>query len=294
MNRRLAFAGVVFGLGVFGAFAIADTIELGATHDNTLYEDSGGFLSNGAGTGFFVGSTGSGALRRGLVVFDVSSIPAGSTITSVSLQLRMNRTTAGAQPVQLRRLTSDWGEGASDAGDPGGGGAASEPGDATWIHTFYDTQLWSTEGGDFVTAISASTSVAGNGLYSWSGAGLVSDVQDWVDGANANYGWILIGNESSTGTSKRFASREAVTEADRPKLTIEYTLPPQFAPADMNCDGHVDNFDIDPFVAALTDPDAYAAEYPACDISNGDVNQDGVVNNFDIDPFVECIAGGGC
>lgn len=63
---------------------------------------------------------------------------------------------------------------------------------------------------------------------------------------------------------------------------------------DMNCDGVVNNFDIDPFVLALTDTTAYEAAFPDCNINNGDVNDDGVVNNFDIDPFTECIAGGGC
>lgn len=65
-----------------------------------------------------------------------------------------------------------------------------------------------------------------------------------------------------------------------------------FPPGDMNCDGVVNNFDIDPFVLALTDPGAYALQYPDCDAANGDVNGDGVLNNFDIDPFVNCLTGG--
>lgn len=59
-----------------------------------------------------------------------------------------------------------------------------------------------------------------------------------------------------------------------------------FVTGDLNCDGVVNNFDIDAFVLALTDPAAYAAQYPECDAGLGDVNGDGVVNNFDIDPFV--------
>ncbi|MGH6958864.1 MAG: hypothetical protein ACREE7_00120, partial [Dongiaceae bacterium] len=64
-----------------------------------------------------------------------------------------------------------------------------------------------------------------------------------------------------------------------------------FQPGDLNCDGAVNNFDIDPFVLALLDPAAYAAAYPDCDIDLADVNGDGVVNNFDIDPFVELLLG---
>jgi formylglycine-generating enzyme len=63
---------------------------------------------------------------------------------------------------------------------------------------------------------------------------------------------------------------------------------------DLNCDGLVNTFDIDPFVLALTDPAGYAAAYPSCNILNADVNCDGSVNTFDIDPFVLCLTGGGC
>ncbi|MGE0479518.1 MAG: hypothetical protein AB7Q17_03495 [Phycisphaerae bacterium] len=66
-------------------------------------------------------------------------------------------------------------------------------------------------------------------------------------------------------------------------------------PGDMNCDGVVNNFDIDPFVLALTDAAAYAAAYPGCNVSNADINGDGLVNNFDIDFFVNCLtSGSGC
>ncbi|MBK8913055.1 MAG: hypothetical protein IPM64_00395 [Phycisphaerales bacterium] len=58
---------------------------------------------------------------------------------------------------------------------------------------------------------------------------------------------------------------------------------------DMNCDGLVNNFDIDPFVMALIDPSLYQATFPDCNRNLGDVNEDGLFNNFDIDPFVEAI-----
>ncbi|MGD8454665.1 MAG: GEVED domain-containing protein [Phycisphaerae bacterium] len=61
---------------------------------------------------------------------------------------------------------------------------------------------------------------------------------------------------------------------------------------DLNCDGVVNNFDIAPFVLALTDPVGYQYAYPDCDALNGDVNGDGTLNNFDIGPFVALITGG--
>jgi hypothetical protein len=63
-------------------------------------------------------------------------------------------------------------------------------------------------------------------------------------------------------------------------------------PGDLNCDGFVNAFDIDPFVLALTNPTGYAIAYPDCDLMNGDINGDGAVNAFDIDPFVLLLTGG--
>ena len=62
-------------------------------------------------------------------------------------------------------------------------------------------------------------------------------------------------------------------------------------PGDLNCDGSLDFFDIDPFVLALFDPTGYAETYPNCDILNGDMNGDTFVDFFDIDQFVECLFG---
>jgi N-acetylneuraminic acid mutarotase len=62
---------------------------------------------------------------------------------------------------------------------------------------------------------------------------------------------------------------------------------------DLNCDGAVNTFDVDPFVLALTAPDAYALAHPDCNYMLADINGDGAVNVFDIDPFVQLLTGGG-
>jgi hypothetical protein len=66
-----------------------------------------------------------------------------------------------------------------------------------------------------------------------------------------------------------------------------------YDPGDLNCDGLVNTFDIDPFVIAITDPDVYYFILPDCDPMLADINGDGVVNTFDIDPFVGLLTGGG-
>jgi hypothetical protein len=62
---------------------------------------------------------------------------------------------------------------------------------------------------------------------------------------------------------------------------------------DLNCDGLINAFDIDPFVLALTDPAAYGLAYPNCDFLLADTDGDGLVNACDIDPFVILLTGGG-
>jgi len=74
-----------------------------------------------------------------------------------------------------------------------------------------------------------------------------------------------------------------------PTFDSDIRLLRRFEPGDLNCDKSVNNFDIDPFVTALTDPGAYAQRYPLCDYALADTNLDGLVNNFDIDSFVELL-----
>ncbi len=56
-------------------------------------------------------------------------------------------------------------------------------------------------------------------------------------------------------------------------------------PCDLNCDGAVDAFDIEPFVALLT------GGGQACSPCAGDANGDGAVDAFDIEPFITCLVG---
>jgi hypothetical protein len=212
-------------------------VAIGAIKDNTLVENAGGLLSDGAGQYFFVGRTGQSggaSIRRGVIAFDVAgNIPAAATITNVTLTLSMSKTTAGAQTVALHRALADWGEGTSvGQGGGGGQGGPSTPGDATWIHTFYDDSLWATAGGDFSATPSATQSVSGLGFYTWgSTAGMVADVQSWLDSPSTNYGWVVKGNEGAARTAKRFDSRQNSNTNARPTLTITYTPPAPAAPA---------------------------------------------------------------
>ncbi len=60
---------------------------------------------------------------------------------------------------------------------------------------------------------------------------------------------------------------------------------------DCNCDGFINNADIDAFVLAITQPGTYGTSYPDCNIMAADCNGDESVNNADIDPFVQLLGG---
>ena len=55
---------------------------------------------------------------------------------------------------------------------------------------------------------------------------MVADVQAWLDQPSGNFGWLLLGGESTSATSKRFDSKENDTPANRPVLEVEFSLPP--------------------------------------------------------------------
>ena len=206
--------------------AYAETVTLNPNKDNTLFESTEGTLSNGQGSYLFVGKTARGATRRALLAFPVAeAVPAGATITQVTLSLHMSQSVAGAETVSVHRLQRDWGESTSDAAGQEGRGVAAETGDATWIHTRFDTENWQQAGGDFVATASASQSIAGEGVtYNWeSTPALVADVQQWLDTPETNFGWILLGNETSNRNAKRFNSREFTDVSLRPQLVVEFT-----------------------------------------------------------------------
>jgi hypothetical protein len=220
--KAMLCAAVVAGLA---GSALADVATLNPVKDNTLFEDSLGSTSNGAGASVFVGNNSQGNARRALLAFDLSSIPAGSTVTGATLTMYMAQSQAPTQSVTVHRVLAGWGEGTSNSGPSGGNGTDATPGDATWLHREFDTLLWASAGGDFDATVRAATVVGGVGSYSWSGAGMVADVQAWVDGALPNDGWLLLGDEVTLSTSKRFVSREGTEIGQRPKLVVEYVVP---------------------------------------------------------------------
>ena len=193
------------------------TTTLSPSKDNSIFSENTN--SNGQGS-LFSGAISNGNSRRALFSFDLSSIPAGAVITDVSLELTITRSRSSNTPYTLHRVTTDWGEGASLATGQGGLGATAQAPDATWQDAMLGTVTWNTAGGDFDAASSSTTQISSNDVVAtFTGTDLVQDIQNWVDGVNSNFGWILIGDESGSRNASRFDSREGTAP---PQLTVTY------------------------------------------------------------------------
>lgn len=234
--------------------ARADSVTLTPVKDNSLIEPSTmDLMSNGAGDGFFTGRTGnfdSETVRRAVLAFDVAAVvPAGSTITSATLTLTVLQAAPGSQsePGSLHVVLSDWGEGESST--IGGFGAPPTTGDTTWMHAFWPDVFWSSEGGDFNPAASATTDMGAFGDDTWgSTAQMVADVQSWLDNPAQNFGWLILGNETETLTARKYASHDNEDDAIWPRLNIEFTPPP--CQVDLDGDGDVGILDLLDLLAA--------------------------------------------
>ena len=232
IKKLIPFLGLTMLLSVPAVADLYITEQISASQDNTLIDDPEGARSNGAGPYFFVGRTGDspgGGIRRGLIHFDMEGIiPEQAVIEDVALHLYASNDPDVAEKVRLYPVTQDWGEGASCAN--GGKGTGAETGDATWLHTFFDTYTWGEAGGDRARPASARMTVDMMGSYTWSSNRMKKDVQSWVEQPETNFGWLLIGDERNTRSVVAFASREGafcngeLTEMPQPMLEITYSL----------------------------------------------------------------------
>ena len=209
--------------------ALATTVVVQCAADNTLYSNAQGVLSNGAGSGLFVGLNGLGLTLRTAMRFNVAAaVPAGASIVSARLTVRSNKSNyVPLLEVTAHRVLQAWGEGTSVAPSGGGYGAQAQPNDATWLHTFYPNTFWTTPGGDFVAQPSTTLWLPAVGTVSSPhGPGMVADAQLWLDQPSQNFGWLLKADDAAaTVNAHRLSSRTATS--NRPTLTITYLLPGQ-------------------------------------------------------------------
>ena len=175
----------------------------------------------GGGADFVIGVHDNNAesARCLLIEFSLAVIPSGSTINTAKLCLYFRLCeSAILQNLDCFRVTQAWVEGTKIA-------TACETG-ATWNK--YDcANAWAVAGGDFNAAVLASVDEIAQdyGWKEWTGLG--QTVQDWLDGVNDNYGFLLKGApEENSGHQKIFYASEELTQTTlRPKLVVDYTPP---------------------------------------------------------------------
>jgi len=231
MNSTLST--FVVALAAATGLSAQTTVSLTPTKDNTVYAEPPGTNSNALGY-LFVGQTGTGAVRRCLMHFDVAaSVPAGAVIVEASLELDVLQSTAFL-PIEtfVHRLTQDWGEGTSLAPGQGGGGTSATTGDVTWMHTFYPSSTWTNPGGDFLPSNWSFPLVSLGAMETEPYAGLAADVQAMLDDPANNFGWIFKTAEQLPQNARRIASR---THSNPPTLNITYLLPGESTRVGVGC-----------------------------------------------------------
>lgn len=259
--------------GMISVSAHGEVVTINPDRDSTLFSQSGS-IANGMGEYLFVGTTMSGQNRRSLLHFDVGDdIPAGASVTDVTLTLNLSKSRGLPVPVDIHDLLADWGEGNSNAFGNEGGGTTAQSGDATWTHRFFNTETWSTPGGDFASTVLASSDVTTSASsQQFNTPGLVNSVQSWVDDPGSNFGWMLISPDTEIGNALRFDSTQSNISANRPILTIEYEIVTD--PKDLNGDMVFNAADVN-------------ALYMAINTMSGDLlfdlNSDNQINESDLD-----------
>jgi hypothetical protein len=174
--------------------------------------------------------------RRSLLLFDLTSIPAGVTIQSATLQFYVN--TEG-QGFNMHRMLVPWNE-------------------ATVTYASIGNRHFAPDNTDAQSSVNANW--PGNDGYT----GLItvtvpaSTIQDWVNGTLTNNGWLMTATHADDGQQLR--SRENTTstpDIDHPKLTVTYATSPPNQPTSPSPANNANAPSTSPDICAtVSDPDA--------------------------------------
>src|SRR3990167_8586807 len=166
--------------------------------DDTFADQENPNGTNGGNSNINVRSKSGDDNRRGFVKFDTSSIVGGSEITKATLRLFLNNAPAASRTYEAYRITAGWAEGS-----------------LTWNN-------------QPVVAAGASSSVStGTSDNVWMEWDVTSDVQNFVNGVNTNYGWMIkdSSEDSSTSRQGQLNSSENSNELRRPQLVVDFAVP---------------------------------------------------------------------
>ena len=91
--------------------------------------------ANGSNEALYVVKTQRDGIRRSLIQFDLSAIPAAVSIQAATLRIHLLRSRPDETLVNVHRVLNSWGEGPSKYF--GGVWGASFNENATWLHRFF-------------------------------------------------------------------------------------------------------------------------------------------------------------
>ena len=270
------FAAALVAAAAVAASALDCTVTLHPMADTRILSL---FPTSNFGLDILATYNAAGNEQRSLLQFDLAQVPAHATIHSAVLRLYgipfAGSTTATS--ISAYRVARDWQEL-----------------QATWM-VAVTGQAWVHPGGDLLGSDGAylgspygTWSGDQSPTYRWYEVDVTTLVNEQVQGLQPNHG---IAVASPLGCQLVYIQREnPAPPHNPPELVIAYSA--DIVPGDLNCDCHIDFGDINPFVLALSDPAAYAQQYPGCNILDGDINGDGHVDFGDISPFVTLLIGG--
>jgi len=162
---------------------------------DTFIDEAASGNNYGTNTQMRVDNRNNGRNMRGMIQWNLSSIPTGVTITNATMSLYLNQSNGNAITITAVRITSSWNE---------------------------TNVTWATKPG-YNTTIYDSKSVDTTGIfYDWN---ITTAVQEWYNGTYPNYGMYLkVDTENSTGNlqSKIFLTSDYSVSTLRPKINITY------------------------------------------------------------------------
>ncbi|MXY08374.1 MAG: DNRLRE domain-containing protein [Rhodothermaceae bacterium] len=190
---------------------MAPTTDYRGTRDTKIRENSPGEFF-GSDTEIEVDGDSD---KAGLLKWDLSSIPANSTILSAEIILEI--TNGSTDTYEVYELKRDW-----------------EEGESNWYQYSYGN-MWQVEGAngsDDRGSDDRGSDVLGSFDAEFPGRDTIrldqaamTAIKGWVDDPSTNHGFILLDYDDSSSDGIDFDSREISAADNRPKLTVTYTPP---------------------------------------------------------------------
>lgn len=167
------------------------------TKDGYIYSSDPTNGRNFTASLFYVGNnTGSAAIARTFLQFDLGLIPNNAIINSATLRLVQSSTASATNTIGVYKITSSW--------------------DQTTVSWNVQPSI----GASPVDQLSVGT--ASGAIYNFN---VLSVVQEWVNGTASNYGFFLKVLNEGVESSHTFVSSESPSVSERPQLIIDYTIP---------------------------------------------------------------------